>query len=79
MTAPMALNIKTFARCQIVRRQIENSSDATFAISELTCRSDELNGAELEKSEQASKELLPETYPAPKKHREWSKQGRTAS
>ena len=43
MSAPITLNIKSVARCWINHRQIENSSDATSAISRLTSTRDEFN------------------------------------
>ena len=45
MSAPITLNIKSVARCWIDHRQIENSSDATSAISRLTSTRDEFNRA----------------------------------
>lgn len=58
--------------------QIENSSDATIAISELTFGRDGFNRA-VKKASKHLKELLPsdwmETYPAPKDRREWFGQG----
>lgn len=58
--------------------EIENSSDATIAISELTFGRDGFNRA-VKKASKHLKELLPsdwmETYPAPKDRREWFGQG----
>lgn len=58
--------------------QIENSSDATIAISELAFGRDGFNRA-VKKASKHLKELLPsdwmETYPAPKDRREWFRQG----
>ena len=45
MSATITLNIKSVARCWINHRQIENSSDATSAISRLTSTWDEFNRA----------------------------------
>ena len=44
MSAPITFNIKTVPKCWIDRGQIENSSDANFAISKLTSTRDGFNG-----------------------------------